>query len=124
MLRKSKCPKCQQKVVKYVGMKEPVIGMEPEAVSDDAAGGNGLSWNVTEVEDLTTEAVSKGQVVVIHLKEDKVSPLVGKGSGIEDSTFWATVNAKKPLKSLEVMTLPNYRSSDPNLFSYYSHLLC
>ncbi|KAJ7766097.1 hypothetical protein B0H16DRAFT_1717325 [Mycena metata] len=113
MLRKSSCPKCKETVTKFVGIKDPVIGMEPETVVA-ADEGNELSWSVTEIEELATDAVSQGRVAVIHLNDDAVSPLVGKKG-------WSGSRGKKPQKSLEVVTLPNVNSSDTNVFSLVTH---
>ncbi|KAF8180442.1 hypothetical protein K438DRAFT_1768349 [Mycena galopus ATCC 62051] len=79
MLKRSRCPVCSQQIARFVGMKEPVAGVE-EAGNVDEEGNLEPSWNIQladieQSEALAAQAVNQGRVVVIHLEEDRVAPL-------------------------------------------------
>ena len=69
MLGDSKCPKCRAGIEKFVGMQTPV-----HAISQNEDQGE---WSVKEIERFATTAADK--VIVIHLPEDRPSPLYSSG---------------------------------------------
>ncbi|KAJ7334761.1 hypothetical protein DFH08DRAFT_292628 [Mycena albidolilacea] len=80
MLKRSKCPCCSKQISKFVGMKEPVAGFEPAEIDDTWVDDSEAAWNVkiADIEHgemLAARAVTQGKIVVIHLEEDRVSPL-------------------------------------------------
>jgi len=62
-------------VTKFVGVKDPVP--QVTSVGDDEVEGT-ESWNIAEIEQLAQEAVDLKNIVIIHLPEDRVSPLYAK----------------------------------------------
>ena len=74
-MQKSRCQKCGAAVTKFVGVKDPVP--QVTSVGDDEVEGT-ESWNIAEIEQLAQEAVDLKNIVIIHLPEDRVSPLYAK----------------------------------------------
>lgn len=81
MLKRSRCPNCSGQIARFVGIKEPVAGVDEDAsgdneeVRDPEAGWNVMLSDLERSEALAAEAVNQGKVVVIHLEKDKVAPL-------------------------------------------------
>jgi hypothetical protein len=75
-MKKSRCQKCGVAVAKFVGVKDPVP--QVTSVGDDAEEEGTESWNIAEIEQLAQEAVDFNSIAIIHLPEDRVSPLYAK----------------------------------------------
>jgi hypothetical protein len=79
MLKHSRCPLCSEQIGRFVGMKEPVAGVD-EAGNTEEEGNSESVWNIMfadidHSEALAAQAINQGKVVVIHLEKDKVAPL-------------------------------------------------
>ncbi|KAJ7215918.1 hypothetical protein GGX14DRAFT_518352 [Mycena pura] len=84
MLKRSRCPLCSQEIGRFVGMKEPVAGVD-EAGNADDDGNSTPAWNtmladIELSEALAAQAIRQGKVVVIHLEKDSVGSLHSHGS--------------------------------------------
>ncbi|KAH8806710.1 hypothetical protein DL96DRAFT_611863 [Flagelloscypha sp. PMI_526] len=81
MLQRSTCPACSMRIIRYVGIQEPVADISEDGVQEGANGIGGFgAWNVLidqieKSEALSKAAVRGGKVVVLHLQKDRVSPL-------------------------------------------------
>ncbi|KIJ57789.1 hypothetical protein HYDPIDRAFT_120313, partial [Hydnomerulius pinastri MD-312] len=73
MMLRMKCLACEKKVDRIVGMKDAVV--VPSQVEDV----DGLEWDVSQMEELATLAADSKNVSIIHLEEDRVSPLHNSG---------------------------------------------
>ncbi|KIJ58108.1 hypothetical protein HYDPIDRAFT_44622 [Hydnomerulius pinastri MD-312] len=74
MMLRMKCLACETKVDRIVGMKDAVV------VPSQVEGADGLEWDVSQMEELATLAADSKNVSIIHLEEDRVSPLYRSGS--------------------------------------------
>ncbi|KDQ50850.1 hypothetical protein JAAARDRAFT_544555 [Jaapia argillacea MUCL 33604] len=81
MLKGSRCPKCNARVERFVGIKEPIA--QVTEMSNDAPGSK--EWNVAQIEDLAQRATVSNNVAIIHLEGDRVAPLHAPPS--YESTF-------------------------------------
>ncbi|KIJ65290.1 hypothetical protein HYDPIDRAFT_39879 [Hydnomerulius pinastri MD-312] len=73
MMLRMKCLACETKVDRIVGMKDAVV--VPSQVEE----GDGLEWDVSQMEELASLAADSNNVSIIHLEEDRVSPLHKSG---------------------------------------------
>jgi len=89
---RSECPQCRATVIRFVGIKEPILNVTEYAPSESGQ----ETWNVTAsgIENLARQAAESNNVTIIHLEGDKVSGLHGdsqvKGKGrANDFQYWS-----------------------------------
>jgi hypothetical protein len=71
----SKCS-CGKAISKFIGMKTPMAQVTAFASDGGEAEEEEDGWNVNEIENLSLGAGQGGKVVVIHLSQDNVAPLL------------------------------------------------
>jgi hypothetical protein len=69
MMLQMKCLACEHKVERVIGMKNAIVVPTPVGDVD------GLEWDVSQMEELASLAADSKNVSIIHLEEDRVSPL-------------------------------------------------
>jgi len=66
---RSECPQCRATVIRFVGMKEPIVNVTECAPSETGQD----VWNITGIEHLAQQASDSNNVTIIHLEGDRVS---------------------------------------------------
>ncbi|KAF8838426.1 hypothetical protein BDN67DRAFT_1013094 [Paxillus ammoniavirescens] len=69
MMLQMKCLSCEGKVERFVGMKNAIVVPTP------VGGGDGMEWDVSQMEELASLAADSKNVSIIHLEEDRVPAL-------------------------------------------------
>ncbi|KIM86505.1 hypothetical protein PILCRDRAFT_328093 [Piloderma croceum F 1598] len=72
--KRSECPQCGATVIRFVGMKEPILNVTECTASESEQ----EAWNITGIEHLARQAAESNNVTVIHLEGDKVNGPHGK----------------------------------------------
>jgi len=78
LLANSKCVECGDAVAMFVGVDRPIPQVTKAGVGGGSQHGtteDQAAWNIHEIEELATIATKSKRVTVIHMLEDRVSPL-------------------------------------------------